>query len=1149
VGTGPGRRRAACLCAAAAAAAGLVFAAASPAAEVGAAPYPGAAAWTGTRIWPDYRTVFDTSAVDRPFAMVQGAVNFVAHGFAYSIETSNATPLITAVSGATWLGPGNDSVSGTYYEPVWQGWSACATGPNIYDNACPDGEAPAFYYRGGAMSGLFTLPRYDGMIYGFAGAADATGAISSGTTTHDVAAGSNAQVQPLVINVDRPGGYTPASTVLGSTVEADTASGQATVNTSDVDAPITVRITPEATVSGRYTTAFYTQDWMYWGSEARDQSNASPVKWTSGSGRLYDELTAPNDTYQTTDLFRPSSSYEAMSYIPTSAMGTKVDSAGSAYTANQSGIPNSLDGVDGRLQGGGDPLTNPDNPTFTASYLVTVARGGGTGGSVRTIAALYGSASDNDGMIWLGGLGGNSNNSSHTNSYTDAITPLNAACANIYYVADDVKLRFAYPAGKAQEPVEHYYYPTAFEPNTRRPLFSTGRNDGSGVYDLNCGLSLYGNSDLTSFTLTGAQAPWFRGGSLYQGLGTPAWNQPFVRTTASTAPGWTYDRAAATSDSSDRAKESNLHPGDQLPSTEIALRDSGSAAGSFPTTATESNGATVTAGFLAASPCTYSADTACALLSPDTAKAVLVDSQGRAPADPYDDSVYWYTIRRATVVDGANTTVTNYTGSYLQADGSTGNLAVNNTGLAAGADQGLSPAASFDQREYAETATDTGAGATSYSSNYARTSPLLRAVGQQLRQTCWTSALGTDHTCGQTAAGAAASDPLGPNDNREWVLDTSDDGNRLQDGYHVANLGTPMLNDSDGDGALDAGATAVKVYPTYTVPAVTIPQRAGYTFAGYRVKAYGTAYTRHTEAQCWDYDNLSIDASGAVAGQNGVADYLDLATAAGLAAALGWNSTVSTVCANGGLGYTYTGIATAVPAVYGYDEVVGGLTTIYVNGRPYIDGTASSYSSGDFDSVAGAYVNTGGVFKKVDTHDVVIVQPGDEIIPVGTNLKGGTGADKTDYFDFYPDDTFGWADANQYRGACSEPTVTVQSVCVYRGYTWTAYDGLEAPLWYLELEPVWVEEANPPTPPPTVQPPTPEPPEPETPEPEAPEPEGEAIVEAPEPEAPGLANTGNNLIPYSPVFVFGFLFCAITCFFASYAVRREEEDAARGLSP
>jgi uncharacterized repeat protein (TIGR02543 family) len=123
----------------------------------------------------------------------------------------------------------------------------------------------------------------------------------------------------------------------------------------------------------------------------------------------------------------------------------------------------------------------------------------------------------------------------------------------------------------------------------------------------------------------------------------------------------------------------------------------------------------------------------------------------------------------------------------------------------------------------------------------------------------------------------------------------------------------------------------------------------------------------------------------------------------------------------------------------------------------------------------------------------------------------------------------------------------------------TLYDSVNGYLWYddnasnkyyvkrqYEFWAGWEEESAPeptPTTPtsPTIQPPTPEPPEP--PEPEAPEPEGQAIVEAPEPMAPGLASAGNNLIPYSPVFVVGFLFCAVTCLFASRAVRREEEDA------
>ncbi|MDR1711410.1 MAG: InlB B-repeat-containing protein [Propionibacteriaceae bacterium] len=978
----------------------------------------------GTRIFPEYdSTLLDDTAFDRTYAMVNGAVNFVQHPFTYSI--SGQPNIITTVSGNVTLDPSGTKITGNYYEPVWQGWTACPDGSNVYATACPDGSAPRFYYRGNSMSGLFTLPRYDGMIYGFAGAettANGTARVDPTVNTHNVTNGSNSQVQPLAINVDRPAGYNTAASALGPTTLADTMNGQTQIDTSLVDEPITVLITPPATTSGRYTTAFYTQDWMYWGSEARDTSNASPVKWTSGSGKLYDQLTAPNGTYEGGDLFRPSSSYEAMSFIPTWAVGTSVDSAGSAYTANQSGIPNSLEGVDVRLQGGGDPLTNPDNPAFAASQLVTATRGGGTGGGSTTIAALYGTASDNDGMIWLGGLGGSAS-SYGTNGYTSASNTLNAACANTYYVADDVKLRFAYPAGKEQEPVEHYYYPIGVDTDTGGPLYSNGRNDGSGVYDYNCGLALYGSAQsgqaysLTKFSLDSTAgvnpfAPYFRGGSSF----LSAWNQPFVRTTAAAQLGWTYSRAAAASDSSDRAKESQLHSGDRLPGTQVLFASNGEDPGTLPSFADTDTVATD------------------GYITPDPSQAVLVDSKGRGPADPYDDPAYWYTVTRATNIDAAhpgNTTVTDYTGSYTQSTGNTGNLPVNNTGLATGADQVGSPAATFDQREYARSV------GTSLSSNYARTSPLLRSVGQQLRQTCWTSqgsaaangSLDSNHTCTESSA----NDPLGQGSEREWVLDTSAEGNHLQDGYHVANLGAAQTYDSDGDGVITAADTGTgQVYPAYTVPSDTIPTRDGYVFLGYQVKAYGTSYSPYDSAQCWAYDNF----------RNGIADYVDpmFATAQGLANSSGWNSTVTTVCDSGRLGYDYAGngIATAVQASYYYQPVNTdvaanpefGLTTVYVNGHPYVAGKL-----GDAD--VDGYVTTNG-FEIVDTNDFVVVQPGDQIIAVGQNLdSAGNPSDP------YPDDGYGYGDPY----ASTNP------------YAQDGTVGFEAPVWNLALEPVWAKAA------------------------------------------------------------------------------------------
>ncbi|MDR1790361.1 MAG: hypothetical protein LBR20_01625, partial [Propionibacteriaceae bacterium] len=357
--------------------------------------------------------------------------NFVAHDFDYSIQTSNGTPLISSVSGAAQSG---DSVSGTYYEPVWQGWTACevtadnpaGTVVSVFDNRCPDGSAPAYYPRATTSFGLFTLPRYDGMIYGFAGAWTSSASLSiydpvynEATSlnlevdTHSTELGSNSLVQPLAINVKQGSGYTKASEVLGAQTTVNAKTGLETVNTDKVDESITVKITPEATKSdyatgdGRYTTAFYTQDWMYWGSEARDASNASPVKWTYysaassyGGNRLYDEVTAGNSSVGLFGNYYGGSPYRVMSYIPSA--DTVHLSSRQYYAANQNGVPSSLDGLNGNYQSSGDPLVNPENPTFEGRELVTAADLIGNIG----LGAVYGTASDNDGMIWLGGLGG-----------------------------------------------------------------------------------------------------------------------------------------------------------------------------------------------------------------------------------------------------------------------------------------------------------------------------------------------------------------------------------------------------------------------------------------------------------------------------------------------------------------------------------------------------------------------------------------------------------------------------------------------------------------------------------------------------------------------------------------------------------------------
>ncbi|MDR1790803.1 MAG: hypothetical protein LBR20_03965, partial [Propionibacteriaceae bacterium] len=498
----------------------------------------------------------NANTFERTYAMKNGATNYVAHDFTYGIKASNSTALITSVSGATQSG---DSVSGTYYEPVWQGWTGCADGNNIYTTACADGSAPRFYYRGSFMSGLFTLPRYDGMIYGFAGAEQSNEnwqmSINSTIDFHDTEIGSNSQVQPLAINVKKGANYTPASDVLGPSTKVSTKAGIEDVSTSEVDKSITVKITPDAsytTLTSRYSTAFYTQDWMYWGSEARDASNASAIKWTSGSGVLYDELTAPNGSYTGTDRFDPSSSYQAMNYIPTWITARyRADSIyySPQHTANQNGVPNSMEGVDGRYQGGADPLTNPNNPTFSAAQLQMTSFTGTNYDRATgfAIAALYGTASDNDGMIWLGGLG-SAGSPINTATNQDGTQTLNQSCANTYYVADDVKLRFAYPAGKEQEPVEHYYYPIAVNSSTGEPIYSNGRNDGSGVYDLNCGMGLYAKNDysqphsLDQFSLDvdplGADnfSGFFRGAASFTGLSGRRWNQPFVRTRNAATP-------------------------------------------------------------------------------------------------------------------------------------------------------------------------------------------------------------------------------------------------------------------------------------------------------------------------------------------------------------------------------------------------------------------------------------------------------------------------------------------------------------------------------------------------------------------------------------------------------------------------------------
>ncbi|MDR1825523.1 MAG: InlB B-repeat-containing protein, partial [Bifidobacteriaceae bacterium] len=269
------------------------------------------------------------------------------------------------------------------------------------------------------------------------------------------------------------------------------------------------------------------------------------------------------------------------------------------------------------------------------------------------------------------------------------------------------------------------------------------------------------------------------------------------------------------------------------------------------------------------------------------------------------------------------------------------------------------------------------------------------------------------------------------------------------------NLGAEATYDSDGDGVVTAGEDTGQVYPAYTVPTDKIPEREGYIFMGYQVKAYSTEYTQVAEAECWDYDrwarfrNQSLTIS-TNATANGVADYLDFTSHYAIAHATtatplgsttdaqrvvstsptslepdnGWGSETTTTCSTGGLGYTYTGTATAAPATYRY-EPTEQLTTIYVNGRPYIDGQLGSQT------IDGRFVTTNG-FEIVDTSQFVVVQPGDQIIAVGQNQDSSG-----NLVDAWPNDGYGFGG-----------TTTGQ-------YSQDGSDGFEAPVWNVTLEPVW----------------------------------------------------------------------------------------------
>ncbi|MDR1816447.1 MAG: prepilin-type N-terminal cleavage/methylation domain-containing protein [Clostridiales Family XIII bacterium] len=523
----------------------------------------------------------------------------------------------------------------------------------------------------------------------------------------------------------------------------------------------------------------------------------------------------------------------------------------------------------------------------------------------------------------------------------------------VYYVADDVKLRYAYAAGREQEPVQHYFY----------PLSANMYNYDNTGYDA----TYYDTFD--KYTINGT-------------LNNPLGNQT---STAAAATAAMYASKNVKAEDSEFSQMTNLRAGDLLPTVKVTV-------GGAPAQD----------------------------IAPDTAKGRVVDEYGRDPADPYEDTQYWYSVKMKSIESPTSSPYTGltravsemYSNDYV---GTTNTDKINETSVrligngddfAIKGAEGANPLPAGNQSEIAHISNDVGTqfykasgdvslrawtseetgymGTVAYTGksvsgadmdealpfgeaalttanagtlntdpitggiqahdlyfyqtsnndgegdythnldsyvandfNFVRTGPRLRTVGQQLamksaettiyerfnaypgRGSVDTYMEGINVYIARLYAHADNGLYIGSsyalngfnlaNWEKGWKWDTSraetvvpssdkDDyivagdgskvrlegGDHIQDGYHVANLGTPMLYDANGDGIAgknlayaDQGAAPedteeASVYGSFTVPVAAAQQDAdGHAFEGYRVEAQGTEYTVESAATYW----------------------------------------------------------------------------------------------------------------------------------------------------------------------------------------------------------------------------------------------------------------------------------------------------------
>jgi hypothetical protein len=170
-------------------------------------------------------------------------------------------------------------------------------------------------------------------------------------------------------------------------------------------------------------------------------------------------------------------------------------------------------------------------------------------------------------------------------------------------VADDVKLRYAYAAGREQEPVQHYFYSLSAN------MYNFDNTSIDGYYDT-----------FDKYTING---------TLNNDLGNQA---------SATLPAAAVAKASKNvmAGDSEFSQMTNLRTGDLLPSTEINF--------------TVQPGVTLPSDAVSGT-----------LIDPDTTVARLLDEYGRDPADPYEDTQYWYSVKMKSIEDPLATPYTGLT--------------------------------------------------------------------------------------------------------------------------------------------------------------------------------------------------------------------------------------------------------------------------------------------------------------------------------------------------------------------------------------------------------------------------------------------------------------------------------------------------------